>query len=509
MDYSNINYSNEFYKRSVDVRSQIRSNPNITRAYWGSSSNNHISPIVAMLSYFTGTHLHIRTTSVSRNDSLRITFNHLNNVLTNRRNDYEYNVKYDDEHDVPYTNIHLDMVFTRYQITECFENVLPTIYNADNGYSELTGCSLALKMTPRHRVRVYAKTHTSDEGYKQRHIIVVSASNFFNYEDDFLLYRKVIALIPLFDERAEAHTLPIHAERVQYYRNFVDKSDAEECLQELFDFVNTIPAFKDLEILGTISVLKNLNEMHSQNIEIRIAEHDTRIRSILEQYTEALREQRQLMYERAGLCDEALSDDDLKMLIDKKVIQFPQLSGSSLTYRCKAPCLSFDKDAARTYYRRLDSDTDYAKLFKLAFIDEQIIIMFEDVITINFSNLSFTGQNIPSYYNRPQSLMRNPHHEYFNCWGNYSTIIRQLIQKYSFMQMFMQIKAAVGSLNLTDYTVLNYFKDRMIREAYYPPTDGRATQFIIWKSEKDTSKLHTLTETIKHFEEGESENETN
>lgn len=509
MDYSSINYSNEYYKTSADVRSQIRNNPHIVRSYWGSSNHNYISPIVAMLSYFTGTHLHVRTQNITRNDSLRATLTSLNHILNQQRNDHEYNVKYDDEHDIPYTNIHLDMVYARYQITDCFESVLPTIYNTEHGYSELTGCSLALKMTPRHRVRVYAKTNTSDTGYKQRHIVVVSASNFFNYEDDFLLYRKVLALIPLFDERPESHTLPIHTERVQYYRNFVDKSDANECLQALFDFVNTIPAFKNLEMLGTISVLKNLNEMHSQSIKLRIAEQTIRIDAILEQYTDALKEQRQLMYEHAGLCDEALSEDDLKMLIEKKVIQFPQINNNSLTYRCKSPCLSFDKDAAKTYYRRLNQNSAYAQLFKLAFIDEQVIIMFEDVITVHFNNLSFTGQHIPNYYNRPQAIMRNPHHEYFNCWGNYATIIRQLIQKYSFMQMFMQIKAAVGSINLTDYTVLNYFKNRVEHEAYYPPTDNRATSFIIWKSEKDMSKLHTLTETLKHFEEGEIINETN
>ena len=508
MLYSEISYSNEVYKQATKLRQQIRSNPNEVRTFWSSVCHNYISPIVAMLSYFTGTHLNIRYTTFTRNDSLTYVFQSVNRVTKINTTSFEQ-IPYDAENNIPYTYLNIDLVGVRYQITDCFEHTLPEIYSAANGYSELTGFSLALKMTPRHRIRVYAKTVHHNNGVKQRHVVIASTNNFFNYDDDFELYRKVLAIIPLLDERQEAERSMVHNDRIQYYKNFIDLNDATDCLDKLCNFLNSIPAFKDLETLSTVAVLQNLNNMHINSLDSRLIDIAREVENALAVYTDVLKRQRTLQYERAGLSDEALTQDDLKMLIEKKIIQQPMLENDMLTYRCSSPCLSFDKEAAKIYYRNLDKHTSFAKLFKLAFIDEQVIIMFEDIISIRFNQLTFTGQSIPVRYAYPTNIMRNPHHRHYNCWGNYGPIINKLIQQYSFMQMFMQIKAAVGSLNLTDYTVLNQFKHDIIQQVRQSADNPYTAKFIVWKSEKDMSKLHTLEETLQHFKEGDTDNETN
>ena len=78
------------------------------------------------------------------------------------------------------------------------------------------------------------------------------------------------------------------------------------------------------------------------------------------------------------------------------------------------------------------------------------------------------------------------------------------------MQLFLQIKAAVGSINLVDYTVLGRFKDDInnhyINESYYP---NECPAIVVWKDEQDYTKLHTIRDTLNHFEEGDASNETN
>ena len=256
--------------------------------------------------------------------------------------------------------------------------------------------------------------------------------------------------------------------------------------------------------------LKGLNEVRRHNLESLEAQCVQNIQTVEEQLSQYLREQRNIQYEMAGLSNEALSEDELNMLITKKVVNNVNIDRHHIIYVAEAPCLSFDKDAARVYYNNLgDKSTIFAQLFKLAFIDETVIIKFYDVIKIDFNHCAIMAQGT----NQPTGSLiglRNPHHYHYNCWGNYSSPIKKLIQQYSYLQLFLQVKAAVGSLNMTDYTVLRRFATDVENMYYYEINGyGGITPSVIWREENNLLKTHTIRETLEHYNTGGTSNETN
>ena len=91
----------------------------------------------------------------------------------------------------------------------------------------------------------------------------------------------------------------------------------------------------------------------------------------------------------------------------------------------------------------------------------------------------------------------NQHHARHNCWGSYHPILTKLFSQYKLEELFFQIKAAVGSLNFVDYTVMSEFITSLtnIVEGYYKPA------CFYWRDE-GCKTLHTYDETYKHFIEG-------
>ena len=207
--------------------------------------------------------------------------------------------------------------------------------------------------------------------------------------------------------------------------------------------------------------------------------------------------------------DVKIETETIKMLVDKKICYGLDISNitngdGSISYRCSAPLLSYDKDAAKAVYRRRVK-TDYTnalpELFKLLFIDEKVVLLFDQAIDIKLNRGTFTALNGETrLYTDLNSSLPNPHHYFYNCWGSYGSVIVKLINEYKLEEIFYQIKAAMGSLNFSDPPVIGQFLVLLnkIVEGYYNPA------CFYWREENCT-KLHTLEETIKHFREETTE----
>ena len=507
MLYSEISWSNPTFTNLQKVKNQII-NPNAS-LFWGRTATQYnLMPILSGLAYFTSVNLKFKTFKLGRDDNARYLLEQITRNNAPTRFEGLQPQDYDDN--TPYQNLVINLVHVPYQITTTFEQDIPQWVQEQN-YTELNAFSLALKTSPRHRVRVYRRTETINN--TPVHIVTIFSAAGFN-SDDYLLLRKIAAIIPLLTPALltteDKPLSDVLQTRIPIFRMLETTENAAEFLDALTEYLKTIPAYNDLEMLETISTLQNLNQFHKRNVERSINSINSQVESAEETLRSLLMQQRTLQYELAGMSDLSLTSEDLKMLINKKVINHPKLDSESLTYICKAPCLAFDKNAAVNYYKNIgDKQQVFARLFKLAFVDEKIILNFEDVIKINFRDISFTGRHIPTHYMYNVYAMRNPHHKHFDCWGNYSNAIKKLIQQYDFVQLFLQIKAAVGSINLVDYTVLNRFREDIASfynaEDIYP---ADYKPFIIWKDES-TDTLHSIHETLEHFTEGDADNETN
>lgn len=511
MYYNDIPYNDSLFNNLNRARQKL-SKPAI-RNFWSRTTTNCKLPqIISGLCYFTGTHCAIRAHNINRSDNPPYTIrNILDNII--RYNNYDgvipstYAVE--DSVEIPYTFLHIDVVHVKAHITNTFEQYASQVFITEKGYLELNNFSLAFKLTPRHRVRVYTKV-IEKTGFSIKHVVLLTASNAFDYDNNMLLFRKLVATIPLLDTRTPEQMGTVQQERINVFRKIEVTEDAAIYLRHVQEYLNTLDAFKNLEYLELMGTLKGLNEVRRSSLANLEAQCLQNIQNVEEQLSQYLREQRTLQYEMASLSNEALSEDELNMLITKKVVSNVNIDRHQMTYVTEAPCLSFDKDAARVYYNNLDDkNTIFARLFKLAFVDETIIIKFYDVVKIDFNDCAIKAQGI----NQPTGSsvgLRNPHHYHYNCWGNYSSPIKKLIQQYSYLQLFLQVKAATGSLNMTDYTVLRRFATD-VENMYHYEINGYTgiVPSIIWREENNLLKAHSIKETLEHYNTGGNSNETN
>ena len=380
------------------------------------------------------------------------------------------------------------------QITDFFEDSLknrtPCYPLEDDSeilehtWEELKGLSIALKCSPKHRIRVYKYTSVERATEITRQHIVIYSAKAFN-DDDMLLKRKVYAAIPYMLGLDNDHGL------TEVFRALENKS-CDAWLEYVDTYLNSLDKYTNYVRHKLVQSFKTLNDMHSNALQSRKADIDDKITRILRDYRENLKIQRDILNEIAGMSDACLTEDDIKMLIDKGIIQdlvVDTNNNTTIDFSISSPVLSYEKAAAEKYYNTIQNiDRVYKTLFKHVFLDEDCVLYFTDRVRINFSNYTYEARSRHVADPTGQVLFRNPHHNHYNCWGGYGTAITNLISEFNFMQLFMQIKAGVGSLNMTDYVVLGQF--RLDVQRMYD-TD-RQPRIIAFKSNPKT--LYTLRE---------------
>lgn len=381
------------------------------------------------------------------------------------------------------------MVYVSGQITDTFETFIPRYLTIPENHAvELINISLALKVTPKHRVRVI-----------QSNNVITVFTNKSWADDNYKVLRKTMAAIPImFNYQDVAELTPI----VDILK-LLDNDDATAFVNAVNNYMDTIPSYKDAVYFSLSNALKTLNQENVEQYKRKADECESDIKCILSQYADLLKTQRmyQLQYVDALNNETGLSDDVIKMLVDKRIAynvsEDYRRNNSRFVYRCASFLLSYDKDAARKYIQRSLEDDDLIDFYTLLFIDEKVLMEFDEEIHINFADATVDARtsrmtNFVDY----NLAIPNPHHAFYNCWGSYSATITKLIRENKYEELFFQIKAAVGSLNFCDYTVLGSYKELMtyIVNGNYKP------KCFYWKDEGCTT-AHTYAETINHFKE--------
>ena len=379
------------------------------------------------------------------------------------------------------------------QITETFETQIPA-WAQSSGATELLNVSLALKLAPKHRVRVYQR---------KGHVFVFTTRGLRDcYDTDYDFHRKLWATIPYIqgwqDKKPELTNL---------YKLLVNE-DATAFWTALENTYHNTPEVKDIKYKTIIDSFKNISKVQLNSI-VRARDAQQQLaEDALIRYANALKEQqkfeRRILEYNAKSVD--LPVDLIKLLYDKKIAynldtrHLDHTEQPRLSYRCSAPCTNYDKDAATVYYKNQvlpHFDNATCNLYKLIFISEKVIINFDEEIIIDFRNFTTQAREGSLLHgNDYHRVFPNPHHSKFNCWGSYGTSITKLISQFKLEDLFYQIKAAVGSLNFVDYAVMGRFMSHLasIVEGNFDP------QCFLWRDE-NCNTLHTFQETLEHFKE--------
>lgn len=473
--YNLINYQTPVVN---GVNNFLNTNVCEANAHLRRLSNDTASAIIKLIEtlyYFNKTALNINFKNLSRTHTQYDITHIRTNSFRHIENTYNY-----------FENIiNVDIVIVKGNINNCFENYLPAEFNNDTGWVELNGLSIALKQSARHRIRLYYNNRKT--------IIIFTAATMLDCDTDYKFLKEFIAITPLlFSETWRIE----HGALVDMCRNILT-IDATPWLESYANYINNIDMYKNARTEAIRNLLLRLNETRNNNIQQQIEEERRHIDNVKTELTQALQRYYHANALLIGGAETQLTEDDIKYIIDKNIVEGIHISGTTIYFSCTAPVLQYDKDAAEIYYKTI-GNSDFKKLFKAIFIDEDYILHFTDCIKINYNTGTYSASSSALSHVHTVRGLPNPHHYHYNCWGNYSSIITELISNYDHLALFLQIKAAVGSLNMTDYTVLNRFKET-INDNYWDNIPC-----VLWKSDK---QMHSIKETLNKLKE--DTNETN
>lgn len=383
------------------------------------------------------------------------------------------------------------------QIQDVFEDKIPE-WSRTTGAIEQNAVSLALKLTPKHRIRVYTRN---------QHIIVFTTKGISDtYENDYILYRKLWACLPLMRGWHDADSPGYLPEITRLCKELVP-ADATTFYNLLEQYYNACEELKDLQYSTIIQTFNNITVARQDIIARAISQHANNADDYLKRYAKALEDKRTAELQLLALqqSTEPIEINTIKMLVDKKICYDLNIArvndgDGTISYRCTAPLLSYDKDAARVVYNKRVPDFEspnLKRIFELLFIDEKVVLSFEQAIDIKLNRGTINARGgVTTLRTDTNTSLPNPHHYHFNCWGSYGPVITKLISEYKLEEVFYQVKAAMGSVNFTDYPVMSQFLtqlDNIAREYNNP-------KCFLWRDENCTM-LHTLEETLQHFKE--------
>lgn len=375
------------------------------------------------------------------------------------------------------------------QIQYTFEQVIPQLTKEYN-FTEQLNISLYLKETPKHRVRVYSN---------EQHIVVFTNKSIFDsFENDYTpLVRKLYAAIPLI---MKWDTETIGSKLLKS----LGAEDHTVYWEMLCNFVEQNDFLKNLKYAPLYELFDNISQLRATPLKQKLNAKETDIRSYESALEKYYRERAQLLGELAQIENEksAYDKDAIKLLVDKNVIhglRTDQLvdGRGRLLFLCSAKLTAYDKRAAKNYINGscFEPNSILQKFYKHIFLDEELMLQFSEEVIFDFTNKAILAGH--GYANRLidfNTTIPNPHHWYFNCWGNYKTQLLRMLADCNLESAFYTVKNAIGSLNFTDGAVLGRFKTVMeaVIELNYRP------KFILWR-EENYSTLHTWAETYEHY----------
>lgn len=375
------------------------------------------------------------------------------------------------------------------QIQYSFEQIIPQLAKEYN-FTEQLNVSLYLKETPKHRVRVYSNA---------QHIVVFTNKPIFDsFESDYTsLVRKLYAAIPLI---MQWDTETIGSELLKSLGN----EDHTVYWETLCRFVEQSDFLKNLKYAPLYELFDNISQLRSAPLQQKLTSKENDIRryeAALEAY---YRDRAQLLGELAQIENEKSSydKDAVRLLVDKGVVhglRTDQIGNGrgKLYFLCSAQLTAYDKRAAKSYINGscFEAGSMLQKFYQHIFLDEELILQFSEEVVLDFANKTVAaGQDYANRLIDFNNTIPNPHHWYFNCWGNYKTQLMRMIADCNLEGAFYTIKNAIGSINFTDGAVLNRFKNIMnaVVELSYTP------KFILWRDE-NYSTPHTWEETYEHY----------
>ena len=319
-----------------------------------------------------------------------------------------------------------------------------------------------LTTTPNHKVHVYVNNVTDNKMF-----VILN-----NVDTPAFVFKLGAALLTIYqkfgnktNEIAEKYLTGNGTEvcRVihEYYAEYESHAQERALLEALNTMTAAICENRERDLINKIEdAQRNIDSMYE-----RIAT-----------YTDVLNTHK-ANYLLFKLTDEDARVQELKTFLHNSYENITGLKAENGTIQIayKTPLVFFEPDALQRYFDSTrpnvvnEAPNWVQQLLKDIFINKtkQLLIETGAIIYIERPNIGYknpasirTDVYAPSEF----SGIPNPHHHYYNCWGDNKPNIIRALTEHDYVLAITQVFAAMGGLNLTDTPVMEKFIRSELRE---------------------------------------------
>ena len=326
----------------------------------------------------------------------------------------------------------------------------------------LESYTTVLTQSPYHRTQLlYKELDDDDDGKIKTYYL------FTNKMNDVAIGRLagcICAHMDLFGE----HTTNIATALIQGKQDlyetlittFIEEASTAEHLEQMR---------RDLEQVCTYGT-RRMEEHIRNTIRNKQDSINEYLRVLNNMYNELRKEQTRLI----GIQHQGNGADELTEFLLGNInnITFTRLYDGYLYMRYRTPLLYWDEDMFKILRESSNSNPLHQNneekqwLIDDIFIKRNVVLWFDSAFRYNLAGMRFERRILENEFNDVPAAkgLPNPHHYYYNCWGDNEPAIITAQNKGDNVIAFAQIFAAIAGINLSDNIVLNRFINDMWRD---------------------------------------------
>lgn len=370
------------------------------------------------------------------------------------------------------------------------EAVKEMLTNDTENYTELNVRTM-LTSTPNHKIHVYQRN-----GLENQKLYIV-----LNNLDTPTVIFKLAAALMLIDKPFEDATEKFAQEWMT--------GDANRIYEVVREYYKEYNAGREERLFNETltSLVQRVANTKKQFYDRSITEKQGEINRYYEYIAEAMQQINKLKGEY--LLQMTLDEDTkikdlqdyLKTCRDK--ISHIEVYDSTLTIIYHTALMYFEETLLEPYFKSTrgniinGAEAWLQQLIKDVFLNKKYTLNIESGIQINLDTHTFRYVRPTQYgiYSHNAKGIPNPHHEYYNCWGDNQPIIHQALNNSDFLTAILTAFAAMAGINLSDTAVIEKF---VTRELY----DYRDYRCLL---NNESGELITIKEYERRFNDASSE----
>lgn len=220
-------------------------------------------------------------------------------------------------------------------------------------------------------------------------------------------------------------------------------------------------------------MLMNYKRNAAQNIAERLGEQLTQIRKNIADYEKRIIQLKKTLKETTAEMWAALKSHEDEVKLDEAtvalVLNNPNIKiigvnkgSNKVTLSIHGVMKYWNKEEAKILYEH--NEDSHKPWFKAVFIDETVKLNILNTVTITIglhANCASEDYNNGCHYDIEDNAIPNPHHSYYNCWGDYNSRLYDAAGRGDIVETLLLATNASLGINMADSPVMGKLRSLM------------------------------------------------